>query len=337
MTILSMRNIKKSYDKATVLSIEDFTAERSEKVALVGANGSGKTTLLNVAALLLKPDSGEIEIDGKKADFRFPDECRSKITLVSQEPFFFSGSLNRNMSFGLKSNGLSKSEMRSEISRQLDRMRINHLAKRFPRSFSSGERKRAAVARALVHNTPILLLDEPFANVDSQSIEIIEKVIRENIENQTVIFTTHELSRAHDLSDRIVTLQNGQISPWSPENLFTFRAKLIPDGTEFVSQAGIVIYYPHELENDKTYTLSVNTSEVFISKERIETSAQNCYQGIIQRIESIGKNLYSFTVDCGLDFIIRATVTGRTVEAFRSTVGDKVWVHFKSSAIHVFR
>lgn len=332
-----MRNIRKSYDKATVLSIDDFSVERSEKVALVGTNGSGKTTLLNISALLLKPDSGEIEIDGKKADFRFPDECRSKVTLVSQEPFFFAGSLVKNMSFGLKSAELSKSEMQTEISHQLERMKISQLAKRSPRNFSSGEKKRAAVARALIHHTPILLLDEPFANVDSQSIEIIEKVIRENIENQTIVFTTHELSRAHDLSDRIVTLQDGQISPWSPENLFTLRAKLISDGTEFANQSGIAIYYPHELENDKTYTLSVNASEVFISKEGIETSAQNCYQGIIQRIESIGKNLYSFTVDCGLDFTIRATVTGRTVEAFKSTVGDKVWVHFKSSAIHVFR
>jgi ABC-type sugar transport system ATPase subunit len=337
MITLSMRNIQKSYDKATVLSVENFSVEKSEKVALVGANGSGKTTLLNIAALLLRPESGEIEIDGKKVDMRFPDDCRSKVTLVSQEPFFFAGSLVKNMSFGLKFGGQSKSEIRAEILKQLDRMRISHLAKRSPRSFSSGERKRAAIARALVHHTPILLLDEPFANVDSQSVEIIEKVIRENTENQTIIFTTHELSKAHDLSDRIVTLQDGQMSPWSPENLFTLRAKLIPDGTEFANQSGTVIYYPHELENGRTYTLSVNASEVFISKDKIETSAQNCYQGIIQCIESIGKNLYSFTVDCGLDFTIRATVTGRTVEAFKSTVGDRVWVHFKSSAIHVFR
>ncbi len=337
MSVLEMRNIKRVYDDATVLDIDKFTLKKSERVALVGPNGSGKTTLLNIAALLDTPDSGKMSIQNKSVDFKKPDEHRANVTLVAQEPFFFAGSLQHNMAFGLTGSNLSM------IDKHLQMLGIEDLKKRSPRTFSSGELKRAAIARAMVHKTQILLLDEPFANVDSQSNEILQSVIGNLPDDQSVIFTTHELSRAYDIADRIVTLQDGKISPWTPENLYRLKARPIEDGWEFLSDSGLRIYYAGELnsaqaksDNERIYTVSINSNQVLLSKDEIASSAQNSFKGVIRRIEAIGKNLVGFTIECSDGFSIRASVTSRTMKEFNCTVGDDVWAHFKSAAIHVF-
>jgi len=267
MSVLEMRNIKRVYDDAAVLDIDKFSLEKSERVALVGPNGSGKTTLLNIAALLDIPDSGEMSIQNKSVDFKKPDDHRVNVTLVAQEPFFFAGSLQRNMAFGLENNSRGLKPFAIQIDKYLQMLGIADLKKRSPRTFSSGELKRAAIARALVHKTPILLLDEPFANVDTQSNEILQSVIGNLPDNQSVIFTTHELSRAHDIADRIVTLQDGKISPWTPENLYRLKARPIEDGWEFLSDSGLRIYYAGELNNaqgktrdERVYTVSINSN-----------------------------------------------------------------------------
>lgn len=348
MSVLEMRNIKRVYDDATVLDIDKFTLEQSERVALVGPNGSGKTTLLNIAALLDTPDSGEMSIQNKSVDFKKADEHRANVTLVAQEPFFFAGSLQHNMAFGLKNNsiGIKSGGFKPSailIDKYLQMLGIGNLSRRSPRTFSSGELKRAAIARALVHKTPILLLDEPFANVDAQSNDILQSVIGNLPDGQSVIFTTHELSRAHDIADRIVTLQDGKISPWTPENLYRLKARKIEDGWEFLANSGLRIYYAGELNNaqgetgnERVYAVSINSNQVLLSKDEISSSAQNSFKGVIRRIEAIGKNLVGFTIECADHFLIRASVTSRTVKEFNCTVGDDVWVHFKSAAIHVF-
>jgi len=332
-----MTDIKRIYGDTTVLDIDSFSLEENESIALVGPNGSGKTTLLYVAALLNPPTSGEVKIKNRKIDFRNPGRYRANVTLVTQDPFFFAGSLLKNMAFGLASSGISKIEIRSRIEKYINLLEIANLANRSPRTFSSGELKRAAIARALVHKTPILLLDEPFANVDSRSSTILEKVIKEHANEQSVIFSTHELSKAYNLADRIVTLQNGKISPWTPDNLYKLISKPVEDGFELLTDSGLGIYYPGEIDAGRVYTVSINANQVLISREKIESSAQNSFKGVIRRIEAIGNNLVGFTIECTDDFLIRATVTNRTVKEFQSTVGDDVWVHFKSAAVHVFK
>jgi ABC-type sugar transport system ATPase subunit len=336
MTALEMRNIIKSYDGKTVLDVEYFSMESGELVALVGQNGSGKTTLLSIAALLTKQDSGDVKILGKDLSKKNTSELRSQVTFVAQEPYFFNGSLHSNMMFGLSNSAGDKGNSTRLIAETLELLGLNHLASRYPRSFSSGEMKRAAIARALVLDTPILLLDEPFANIDVQSSELLEKVI-DNKGKKAIIYTTHDINRAHALSDRVITLLGGALSPWTPENMFRMSARLAEDGTELTSESGIQIYYPHELQPDKIYSVSIDPSQIILSIKPVETSAQNSYLGKITKIESIGQNLIAFNINCGSGFSIRAIVTQRTLDSFKSTVGDEIWIHFKSAAIHVFR
>jgi ABC-type molybdate transport system ATPase subunit len=141
--------------------------------------------------------------------------------------------------------------------------------------------------------------------------------------------------RAYNIADRIITLHDGRISPWTPENVFRLTAKLVSDGTELLTQSGLSLYYPHRLIDGRHYGVTINPHEVVISMNKYELSAQNRLEGNIRKIESISDNLAGMTVECAVDFIIVASVTSRTIKSFNCTVGDKVWVNFKSSALHV--
>ena len=336
MSILEMTNIKQVYNGKPVLDIQSFSLGESECVALVGPNGSGKTTLLNIAALLLPPTDGEVKIRGKTVNLSKPDKARCDVTLVSQEPYFFSGSLYGNMIFGMEKSA-GRKEFKEQIYNAMARLGVDHLASRSPRTFSAGELKRAAIARAIVRKTPILLLDEPFANIDPQSRSVLHDVLKEISTESAIVYTTHDLTIAHRLSDRITTLQDGRISPWTPENLYKMKAHQVEDGTELKLGSGLSIYYPEMLDDGLDYVVTIDPSRVLLSPDEITSSAQNSYKGLIKRIESVSENRFMFKVECAEDFTVNATVTRRTLESFKSSVGDKVWVHFKSVAIHVFR
>ncbi len=335
MNSLEFRNIKHTYNGKVVLDIPDLAIERGQSVALAGPNGCGKTTLLTIAALLLHPDSGDVLIDGEVVDRRNPEIHRSKISFMAQEPFFFRGSLVKNMEFSLKGSNLSREETAARMDKYLSLLEIGNIRTRSPRTFSTGEKKRAAIARALCRETSIILLDEPFTHIDSMTTAILEEVLRSLPDDRTVVFSTHGLSHAYRLADTIVTLQDGMLAPCTPENLFNLTAYTTDDGAELRNGSGPSIYYPGDLEEGRKYLVSLNPSEVLLSMESIEASTRNSYQGQIKRIESTGSHTVLVTVECPPDFPIRAAITERTMREFGLSVGDPVWVHFKSTAIHV--
>ena len=335
MNAIEMENIRQTFNGKTVLDLNILKINGGERIALVGPNGSGKTTLLTIMALLAPPTAGVMKVNGSNIDWNSPDKHRMKITLVSQEPYFFAGSLLGNMTFGLQSRGMKKKDANNRAFKYIDLLKLRGFEKRSPRTFSTGERKRAAFARALCLETPILLLDEPFANVDTQSSSLMEEIIRNLDRSRTIIFSTHELSRAYELTDRIITLHDGRISPWTPENIIRMIAKKVGDGFELSTQSGKVIYYPGELENGGTYKVSINPRDIIVSSRPIESSARNRFNGVLRKIESIGENLAELSIDCPPDLPIKATVTTRTVREFGWTIGDEVWISFKSAALHI--
>jgi molybdopterin-binding protein len=153
--------------------------------------------------------------------------------------------------------------------------------------------------------------------------------------DRTLVFSTHDLSNAYKLADRIITLQSGKVSPWTPENVFRLTASRTDDGYELLTEAGLSVYYPGDLEDGKEYIVSVNTNEVLASMQPIETSARNSYNGVIQKIEKSGTRTVLVTVNCGSGFQLRVTLTDRAMKELGLGVGDELWVHFKSTAVHV--
>ena len=335
MTVLELSDIRVAYDDRTVLNIASLEFEKGQRIAIVGPNGSGKTTLLTIAALLKRPDTGRVAIDGRTINWQSRGIYRNRIGFMAQEPYFFRGSLLKNMEFAFAGNGMSRDARREMIDMHISRLGLRDAMNRSPRTFSTGERKRAAIVRTLIREPSILILDEPFTFIDSSSATVLEDTLMNLPEDKTVIFSTHDLSHAYRLANRIVTLQGGEISPWTPENMFRMTASRVADGYELRTAAGLGVYYPGELINEKTYSVSVNASEVFISTQAVSTSARNSYNGIIQRIERSGIRTVVVTVGCGPDFMLQASLTERAVKELGIGVGDEVWIHFKSTAIHV--
>ena len=335
MKAFEARDIRRSYNGRIVLDIPELSVEQGTCVALVGPNGSGKTTLLEILALLGRPDRGEVLINEKAVDFGRPETHRRKISFVAQEPYFFSGSLLRNMNFALAGDRLNGSDRTQRVGKYLSMLGILEFSNRSPRTFSSGEGKRAAIARTLCRETELVILDEPFTHIDGSSAAILEEVIGNLPDDRTVIFSTHELARAYRLADRIITLQDGRIFPWTLENMFRMTAYKVEDGFELRTGSGASIYYPGDLSDRCSYVVSLNPSEVFVSKDRIVSSVRNSYSGVITKIESSGKRTVHVSVECRKDFSVRAALTERSVRELGCNVGDTVWVHFKSTAMHV--
>ncbi len=335
MTAIELRDIERAYNGRLALDIPSLAVDRGERVALVGPNGCGKTTLLTIAALLMRPDRGDVVVEGERVNWRFPEVHRSSIAFMAQEPYFFRGSLMSNMDFSLVGSDLSRSARTERAGRYLSMLGISQFANRSPGTFSTGERKRAAIARALCRETSILLLDEPFTHIDSGSASVLEEVISNLPDDRTVMFSTHELSYAYRIADTVVTLQGGKLAPWTPENLFQMTAFEVEDGAELRTAGGLAVYFPGDLDGGRRYTVSLNPREVLVSMEPIETSARNSFRGSIRRIETAGPRAVLVTIECPPDFPIRATLTERAVRDFGLSVGDEVWVHFKSTAVHI--
>jgi len=336
MNALEFKNVKKAYNGRPVLDIDSLSVNSGSRVALVGPNGSGKTTLLSIAALITRPDVGDIFVMDQHVNWLNVESFRKIVSIASQEPFFFRGSLIKNMTFALSGSGLPRTACLDRIDKSLSLLGLNDLRNESPRTFSSGERRRASVARALLRETPILLLDEPFTHMDHASASTLAKALIDLPYNPTIVFSTHDLGDAYRLADSVLSLQEGKLSPWTPENLYKMRARKIGDGFSLETSGGLSIYFPGELEDDRVYTVSLHTHEVILSREKIDSSARNSFSGQVKRIERTGEFTVLITIDCLPDLPIRATLTDRATRSFNLHVGDTVWAHFKSTAIHVF-
>jgi lipoprotein-releasing system ATP-binding protein len=229
---LSAVALAKSYRKGKslvpVLTGVDFEVERGEFVAIVGASGSGKSTLLHVLGLLDAPDSGSVELDGRRID-NLPDRARDDLrNHVFGFIFQFYhllpewSALENVMGpllirHGLLSYMTHRASIRREASALLDRVGLSHRATHRPTELSGGEMQRTAIARALAGRPEILLADEPTGNLDAgtgQSIlELLRDINRER--GLTLVMVTHDLNVAQQ-ADRVVRLVESRIEEASP-------------------------------------------------------------------------------------------------------------------------
>lgn len=199
-----------------LLEIPELSIGERTITAVVGANGSGKSTLLRVLALLDRPQAGTIDIRGEAVSWspRQVGSWRRQITLVEQEPYLFSSSVARNVAHGLRIRRVPAVERRHRVVRALARVGLSGSEMRPARSLSGGETRRAALARAMVLKPEVLLLDEPFASVDSDRIEDLERLILElNREaGTTVVLSTHDLDQARRLAGTVLTMAGGRVA-----------------------------------------------------------------------------------------------------------------------------
>jgi tungstate transport system ATP-binding protein len=206
---LRLEDIGKDYRVVKALDSVTFSAEGGKIIVLIGVNGAGKTTLLRIIAGLENPDKGNIFFNGKKLNAA---ELRQIATLVFQRTAMFSRSVYDNLAYGLKIRGKTDREIIEKITQALNAVGLRNFAKRKAKKLSGGEQQRIALARAFLLEAPILLLDEPTANLDPNSAIIMERAIMDRRkEDNIVIMATHNLSQAKRIGDEIVHIYGGKI------------------------------------------------------------------------------------------------------------------------------
>ena len=211
---LSVSNVKHAYDNNDfILKGVDLTVKEGEIVSLLGPSGSGKTTLLRLIAGLENLKFGSIFIKGTEvANVRsfIPTQKRNVGLVVQERVLFPHITVLKNVIFGIKANKNEKITRGMEI---LKLFKIDKYANHYPSKLSSGEQQRVAIARAIAPNPRILLMDEPFGNLDEKlRIELrleTKKIIKEN--NITSIIVTHDIEDAKSISDKIIKIENGKI------------------------------------------------------------------------------------------------------------------------------
>jgi len=198
--------------RKNVLNIENFELRRGELAAIIGPNGAGKSTLLQVINLLLKYQ-GRLKLFGQDANHRNETMLRRRSAMVFQEALLLKDTVFNNVAMALRFRGVAADEIKHRVYRALEDFHCDHLVDRPARALSGGESQRVSIARALVSEPELLLLDEPFAALDASARgELIEE-IRHVAEARgiSVLFVSHHFTDVMYFAERVIAMVGGRI------------------------------------------------------------------------------------------------------------------------------
>ncbi|MBU4228533.1 ATP-binding cassette domain-containing protein, partial [bacterium] len=308
--ILKVRNLKKIYNNKIVLDIDNLNFQEGKIYAIVGPNGSGKTTLLNILNLLEKPDEGQIFFYDQAITNKLNSdtlEIRRRMTLVNQDPFLFHSTVYDNIAYGLKIRSISSKVQKSRIRSALNIVGLSAFKDRKANQLSGGEAQRVVIARALVIEPEVLFFDEPTANIDQKHIDVVERIIKK-IKKEiktTVIFTTHDLSQAYRLADKVISLLDGKIIKQVPENLLWGEIVEEEDGLKRFKAMGNIKFAIVSEKVGLAY-ISIDPRDIILSYEQFQSSARNSFLGKITKI--IEQNhLVKLEIDIGIPLVVIIT------------------------------
>lgn len=206
---LSIKNITKEYHNKCVLDIDNLHIQKGQIIGIVGANGAGKSTLVKIIGGMEKASEGKLIYQGQH-DF---NKIYKEVTLVFQHPYLLATSVYNNIAYPLKIRKFKSSEIKNRVNALMQEMGIKNLAKQRSNTLSGGERQKVALARALIFNPSLLLLDEPTANIDPNSMTIMENMIKKvnKSKGTTIIIVTHNLAQAKRLCEKVIVMDKGKI------------------------------------------------------------------------------------------------------------------------------
>jgi iron(III) transport system ATP-binding protein len=230
MSLLCLEHLTKYYPSQKLPAVDDLylELEKGEILALLGPSGCGKTTTLRLIAGFERPDAGSVEIGGRvMADrHRFVPPERRGVGVVFQEYTLFPHlTVSQNILFGLRN--LSAENRKARLREMLETVGLTSLARRYPHELSGGQQQRVALARALAPRPAVLLLDEPFSNLDAdlrlQMLHEVYTILREC--GTTAVFVTHDHEEAFMVADRVGVLNRGRLEQLGrPEEIYHLPA-----------------------------------------------------------------------------------------------------------------
>ena len=212
MAALTLRGVRKIFDKTEVLHGIDLDVDDGEFVVFVGPSGCGKSTLLRVISGLETIDGGELQIGGEVVNNLSPRE--RGIAMVFQSYALYPHmSVYKNMAFGLKIDGMTADQIDQRIRAAAEKLQLDKLLDRKPGQLSGGQRQRVAIGRAIVRDPRVFLFDEPLSNLDAAlRVQMRIEIARlQKSLNTTTIYVTHDQVEAMTLADKIVVLSEGKV------------------------------------------------------------------------------------------------------------------------------
>lgn len=355
--VIALHGIRVSRGGKVVLEIPELAVATGEVLAVIGPNGAGKSTLLRVMGLLETPSAGSVRFQGDRVSSADGLAIRRRMASVFQLPLLTDATVWDNVTLGLGFRGVDGEQAVPRVGEWLEQLGIAHLARRRARTLSGGEAQRTALARALVLDPELLLLDEPFSALDQPTREsLIEDMARIlHGRRTTTVLVTHDRGEAQALGDRVAVMLEGRVhqvdeasqvfrAPVSEEvarfvgveTLLDCRVQAVEEGLAILEAGRQTIEVAQPAEPGEWVRLCVRPEDVTLTARAggVASSARNHLAGQVVRLSPTGPHV-RVTIDCGFPLV--ALVTQRSVTEMGLTPGVPVTAHFKATAPHLLR
>jgi len=355
MSLIEVTGLNHRYGERAILENINLSVDRGEVFALIGPTGAGKTTLLRIIDLLEVPSAGEIYFDGKciPRSGKQRLEIRRRMSFIHQKPQVFNLSVYDNVACGLGWRGEERDRIAGKVDHILEMVGLKGYKNRNARTLSGGEAQRVALARSLVLEPEVLLLDEPTANLDPVSTTKIEQLISyvARQRNTTMIMATHDMSQGQQLADRIGVLLDGRLvqtgnatdifrSPQNEEVAHFVGMENIIEGVIIANNEGIatVNIGGNAIQAVSSYPVGkevyacIRPEDITLALSSTQSSARNSFQAKVTQVTFLGP-LSRVEINCG--FRLVALVTKISAEELNLQVGREVYATFKATGVHI--
>lgn len=316
MSYLSIKDIKKSFNKIEVLKGINLEIEKGEFVCFLGPSGCGKTTLLRIIAGLETPNSGNIFLN--EEDITKLDPSLRNLSMVFQSYALFPNmTVYENIEYGLKKRIKDKEKRKEKIMEVLNLVGLEHISFKYPDEMSGGQQQRVSLARALALEPNILLLDEPLSALDAK--------VRENLRNEikdiqiklgiTTIMVTHDQEEALTMGDKIAIINGGEIVQYGePKEIYNNPKDIFV--ADFIGKINFI---------------ANNESEIYVVRpENINyslTEKENYIETKIKKIEFRGAFYRIFLNKNSEDILL--DIMSKEMERYNLKVGDKLFINLE--------
>jgi tungstate transport system ATP-binding protein len=356
--MIRLERLSKKFGDAETIKETSLEINRGEIFTFIGPSGSGKTTLLRLIDLLDRPTTGTILFDGEDTgqseNVRL--RIRRRMGMVFQKPAVLDTTVEKNVAFGLRFRGVPEAESKQKIHTALELVGLPDLAGRRANTLSGGEMQRVALARSIVTEPEVLLLDEPTANLDPVSLDLIEDLIRRinRKSGTTIVMSTHDMIQGQRLADRIGVIMNGGLAQAaSAGDIFykpagreiarfvgadTIQGAVITEnkgGHALIKVKNICFEALTSLPEGARVILSIRPEEVTVTPAGSAASQSSVRNQLIGRITKMVPSgpFIRMTIDCGIP--VTALITRRSCTELVLTTGTEVIAGVKATAIHV--
>ncbi len=308
---LQLKQLTKRFDSTTAVKDLSIDVDEGELVSILGPSGCGKTTTLKMVGGFISPSNGSVILEGTDITNNPPDQ-RPTSTVFQSYALFPHMNVIENVTYGLKFKDISREQALAKGEEMLEMIGLIHYRDKDISQLSGGEQQRVALARSLVMNPKVLLLDEPLSNLDAKLRVRMRKEIKE-LQSRlgiTMLYVTHDQEEALSISDKIVVINQGKVMQiGTPEEIYHYpKNKFV---AEFIGRTNII-------ENK-------NNEEFIIRPEYVKISENNtCYQGEIVQKQFVGMFITYF-IDLG-DTIIQSDVLSKEDKGWE--IGEEIYISF---------